>query len=401
MKHFDAIVLGLGAMGSSAVYQLAKRGSRVLGLDQYSPPHDRGSSHGETRITRLAIGEGAHYSPLALRSHEVWREIERKTGASLLTQIGCLVISSPAKTSFTHVEGFFQNTVAAAREHGIVHELLDAKEIRRRYPPFRIGNDELGYFEKDAGFLRPEACIRAELALARQHGALIHTGEKALAFHPSSGRVTVTTDQAVYGADRLILSAGPWLPGLLGGTLDACFRVFRQALFWFDIGSQAATFSPRCFPVFIWELAGKPQGIYGFPAIDGAEGGIKVATEHYGSITDASTVDRNVAPAEIEAMHRDYVEPYLAGVSDRCIKTTTCLYTVTSDFGFVIDSHPDSERVLVVSPCSGHGFKHSPAIGEALAEVVIDGETRFDLSAFSARRFAASAQVASGASLHG
>ena len=401
MKHFDAIVLGLGAMGSSAVYQLAKRGSRVLGLDQYSPPHDRGSSHGETRITRLAIGEGAHYSPLALRSHEVWREIERKTEASLLTQIGCLVISSPAKTSFTHVEGFFQNTVAAAREHGIVHELLDAKEIRRRYPPFRIGNDELGYFEKDAGFLRPEACIRAELALARQHGALIHTGEKALAFHPSSGRVTVTTDQAVYGADRLILSAGPWLPGLLGGTLDACFRVFRQALFWFDIGSQAATFSPRCFPVFIWELAGKPQGIYGFPAIDGAEGGIKVATEHYGSITDASTVDRNVAPAEIEAMHRDYVEPYLAGVSDRCIKTTTCLYTVTSDFGFVIDSHPDSERVLVVSPCSGHGFKHSPAIGEAIAEVVIDGETRFDLSAFSARRFAASAQVASGASLHG
>ena len=156
MKHFDAIVLGLGAMGSSAVYQLAKRGSRVLGLDQYSPPHDRGSSHGETRITRLAIGEGAHYSPLALRSHEVWREIERKTGASLLTQIGCLVISSPAKTSFTHVEGFFQNTVAAAREHGIVHELLDAKEIRRRYPAFRIGNDELGYFEKDAGFLRPE-----------------------------------------------------------------------------------------------------------------------------------------------------------------------------------------------------------------------------------------------------
>ena len=275
MKHFDAIVLGLGAMGSSAVYQLAKRGSRVLGLDQYSPPHDRGSSHGETRITRLAIGEGAHYSPLALRSHEVWREIERKTGASLLTQIGCLVISSPAKTSFTHVEGFFQNTVAAAREHGIVHELLDAKEIRRRYPPFRIGNDELGYFEKDAGFLRPEACIRAELALARQHGALIHTGEKALAFHPSSGRVTVTTDQAVYGADRLILSAGPWLPGLLGGTLDGCFRVFRQALFWFDIGSQAATFSPRCFPVFIWELAGKPQGIYGFPAIDGAEGGSK------------------------------------------------------------------------------------------------------------------------------
>ena len=401
MKHFDAIVLGLGAMGSSAVYQLAKRGSRVLGLDQYSPPHDRGSSHGETRITRLAIGEGAHYSPLALRSHEVWREIERKTGASLLTQIGCLVISSPAKTSFTHVEGFFQNTVAAAREHGIVHELLDAKEIRRRYPAFRIGNDELGYFEKDAGFLRPEACIRAELALARQHGALIHTGEKALAFHPSSGRVTVTTDQAVYGADRLILSVGPWLPGLLGGTLDACFRVFRQALFWFDIGSQAATFSPRCFPVFIWELAGKPQGIYGFPAIDGAEGGIKVATEHYGSTTDASTVDRNVAPAEIAAMHRDYVEPYLAGVSDRCIKTTTCLYTVTSDFGFVIDSHPDSERVLVVSPCSGHGFKHSPAIGEALAEVVIDGETRFDLSAFSARRFAASAQVASGASLHG
>jgi sarcosine oxidase len=392
MTRFDAIVLGLGAMGSAAAYQLAKRGSNVLGLDQFAPPHSQGSSHGDTRITRLAIGEGAHYTPLALRSHELWRQIERETGARLLEQTGALIISSAAKTSFTHVEGFFDNTIAAARKYGIAHELLDAAEIRRRYPPFKVVDDEVGYFEKDAGFLRPEACVRSQLALARNHGAQIHTEERAIAFDSSASGVTVTTSRARYAAERLILTAGPWLPQLLGGKLATYLRVFRQVLLWFDVDGDVSAFLPERFPVFIWELKGMPQGVYGFPALDGVRGGVKVATEHFGASTDPAQVDRGVAPGEVAATYRDYVRPYLAALSSRCLKAVTCLYTVTPDFGFLLDAHPESERVLIVSACSGHGFKHSPAIGEAVAELIVDGASRLDLSGFEAERFARGAR---------
>ena len=392
MKPFDAIVLGLGAMGSAAAYQLAQRGCKVLGLDQYTPPHSQGSSHGDTRITRLAIGEGAHYTPLALRSHELWRDIEGEAGVRLLEANGALIISSPAKTSFTHVEGFFENTVAAARQYGIAHELLDATEIRRRYPPFKLGDDEVGYFEKGAGFLRPEACVRTQLALASRHGAEIHTDERVTAIDWAAGTVSVTTVRSAYAAERLVLTAGPWLPELLAGNLATCFRVFRQVLFWFDVKGDVSAFLPERFPVFIRELKGMPQGVYGFPAVDGARGGIKIATEHFGATTDPARVARDVAPEEIAAMHRDYVAPYLAGLSARCVKAVTCLYTVTPDFGFVIDAHPECERVLVISPCSGHGFKHSPAIGEAVAELVVDGASRLDLSVFKADRFASAAR---------
>ena len=167
MKKYDAIVLGLGATGSAALYQLAKRGARVLGLDRYAPPHAYGSTHGDTRITRLAIGEGAHYTPLALRSHEIWRELERESGETLLTTNGGLIISSPNKQAFTHVDAFFANTVAAAERFGIAHERLDANAIRARFPEFKVGDDEYGYLERDAGYLRPEACVRVQLQGAR------------------------------------------------------------------------------------------------------------------------------------------------------------------------------------------------------------------------------------------
>lgn len=156
MDTYDAVILGLGAMGSAAAYQLAKRKARVLGLDQFAPPHALGSSHGDTRITRLAIGEGTHYTPLALRSHEIWREIEGETGADLLTVTGGLIVSSAASTARVHVADFFANTVAAAQKHGIAHELLESGDIRRRFPQFHIRDGEIGYYEAQAGFLRPK-----------------------------------------------------------------------------------------------------------------------------------------------------------------------------------------------------------------------------------------------------
>jgi sarcosine oxidase len=386
MDSYEFVVLGLGAMGSAALWQLAKRGRNVLGIDRYSPPHMHGSSHGETRITRLAIGEGPHYSPLAMRSHKIWRELEAATGATLLTTNGALIISSPARTAKLHVEEFFANTLAAARRYGIPHEILGSAEIRRRYPQFRVRDGELGYYEPGAGFLRPEACITAQLQLAKSLGAGVRTGESVLRFEVSGVRVVVHTDRQSVLADKLIICAGAWLPGLISPRYAAPFRILRQVLFWFAV-DDVRPYLPENCPVYIWELQGPAQAIYGFPAIAGPEGGIKVATQQYEETTTPDSIERNVSAAEISAMYRNNVAPFLTSVREHCLKTETCPYTQTPDSGFVICPHPESDRVMIASPCSGHGFKHSAAIGEVLAELAIDGKTRFDLSHFSLSRF--------------
>jgi sarcosine oxidase len=381
------LVLGLGAMGSAALYQLRKRGANVAGIDQFSPPHNFGSSHGETRVTRLAIGEGPHYSPLALRSHELWREIEDQTGSDLLTVTGGLIISSRSTSSHMHVADFFGNTVAAAETYGIAHEVLDAPTMRKRFPQFAVRDDEIGYYEYEAGFLRPEACIAANLALAEKYGAMIHRNEKVLGFEENSAGVTVRTDKDTYTADRLIVSAGAWLPQLIAPNYAQPFKVRRQVLFWFAPKDSIAPYECGKFPIYIWEIQGRPQAIYGFPAIDGPHGGIKIATAQYETETTPDAVDRTVSDAEKRAMY-DYIAPYFPGFSNICIKAAVCLYTVTPDAEFVIDTHPDMPRVTIASPCSGHGFKHSAAIGEALAELVLDSKSHLDLSPFKFKRFA-------------
>jgi sarcosine oxidase len=385
MVRYDTIVLGLGAMGSAALYQLAKSGARVLGIDRYDPPHDLGSTHGDTRITRLAIGEGTHYTPLVKRSHEIWREIERETRTDLLTQCGGLVVSSAASTAITHVAGFFDNTVTAARTYGIAHELLDTAALRTRFPQLAIRDGEKGYYEPQAGFVRPEACIRAQLDLARKHGAEIRTGETALVFNESAGAASLTTDHGTYDADRLIVTAGPWLPQLLGEKLGGYFEIYRQVLYWFDPGENIGAFRPDRFPVFIWEPQASRQGIYGFPAID--TDGVKIATEQYDVATTAQDAVLEVSAGEIAQMYETYVAPNFPGLTASCRKAMTCLYTVTPDSHFVIDWHPDMRRVIVASPCSGHGFKHSAAIGEALAALATGHESPFDLSPFGFARF--------------
>jgi len=382
MKAFDALVLGLGALGSAVLLQLARRGIRVLGVVRLAPPHTQGSSHGETRITRCAIGEGEHFTPLALRSHVLWREIESETGAKLLTTRGVLVLSSPARTSFTHVENFFANTVAAARKYHIAHEILDAEAIRRRYGQFRIRDDEIGYFEPGGGFLRPEACLAAQLELARHHGAEIHVNERVLSFAPRRADVVVTTDKDTYVAGQLVVAAGPWLPELLDASLARHFRIYRQALFWF--ADLAGLFGAGRFPVFIWELSGRRQSIYGFPDIDG--NGVKIATEQFDLATTAAAPGSEVGASEPAAMHAAYVAPFLPQLSATCTRASTCLYTVTADFGFVLDRHPESGRVIIASCCSGHGFKHSPALGEAVAEIIANGRSSIDLRPFEFAR---------------
>jgi sarcosine oxidase len=384
--RLHTIVVGLGEMGSAAVYQLAKRGQHVLGIDRFSPPHPFGSTHGETRITRQAIGEGVHYTPLAVRSQELWREIERATGRRLLTETGGLMISSPGTAASVHVADFFATTLAAATAYDIPHEILSAQQIRARFPPFNVQDDEIGYFEPHAGFVRPEACVRAQLELAEGHGATLHFGERVLTVHQDRAQVVVRTDAGAYVAEHVIAALGPWLPAFLPPEVAHYFAVTRQVLLWFAPKASVTPFLPAHFPVFIWQPHGLTQSIYGFPALDGAQEGIKVASAQYGETTTAETVTRAVTAEEIAAVYARLVAPCFPGLSSQCLKAMSCLYTVTPDAGFVIDRHPEYRSVWLVSPCSGHGFKHSAAIGEALAELVVHGTSRHDLSHFTIAR---------------
>jgi sarcosine oxidase len=382
----DVVVVGLGAFGSAVLYQLAKRGIRAIGIDRFTPPHTMGSSHGETRITRLAVGEGDAYAPLVRRSHALWREIEQHGGGNLFQETGGLIMA-PRDSSARHHgrENFVRRSIAIAARTGIAHEVLDAGEIAARYPQFQLRGDELGYFEPTAGVLSPERCIETQLRLAVQFGAVVRTGERVVAIDQHGGTVRVTTERGMLEASRCVVTAGPWLAGLLPAFRPLA-RVYRQVLHWFA-PLDPAKFAPGRFPVFIWMHGDQEEDyFYGFPI---AERGIdlKVATETYAREVDPDDVDRTVSANEPAAMYAQHVAGRLRTVTGRATRSAACLYTVTPDAGFIVDTLPDQDRVLVVSACSGHGFKHSAAVGEAIAQVVTSGASVIDLSPFGMGRF--------------
>ena len=384
----DIAVIGLGAVGSAALYQSAKLGARVIGIDRFEPPHDHGSSHGETRITRQAIGEGREFVPLVLRSNEIWDELESATGRDLITRNGGLILASPNIEGKHHgSSSFLAETVDAAKAFSIPHQQFSGDDIRRLYPQFRLASDEVGYFEPGAGFLRPEACVETQVAEAKRLGASVFTSETVLEIAPTGDTVRVRTDKDSYEAAKVILAAGPWIAKLLPPERAHHFLVYRQTLCWFALQQSFERYSPDRFPVFIWITGNRLQDmLYGFPAIDGAEGGLKIATERYESTVDPDAVPREVNEESVSEMYSEYIAPRLPEVSSQCLRTATCLYTVTPDAKFVIDYADASQNVLFASTCSGHGFKHSPAVGEFLAQRVLGLPTRIDLSVFALRR---------------
>jgi len=388
VNKFDTIVVGLRAIGSAAVYQLAKRGNKVLGLDRFSPPHANGSSHGESRIIRQAIGEGEEYVPLVLRSYELWREIEKATGRELLKITGGLTLKSQNSEGVLHGRlDFLDQAIRCAKKFNIRHEIFETADIRKRYPQFAV-TDERAYFEYETGFLRPELCIEAQLHLARKHGAVVQTNEMIVSVGSSADSgVTVQASRGAYSAEKVIITAGPWIARFLPTAYAHLFKVHRQVMYWFDIREDCrSTFAAPGSPIFIWIFAkGGEFGFYGFPTLDGKT--IKIATEKFTVITDPDHVQRGVSVEEKQSMYKDYVKGRLPGISDRCNAAASCLYTTTPDSNFVIDVHPDNDRIMIASPCSGHGFKHSAAIGEALAEQVIDGKSAIDISSFRMKRF--------------
>ncbi|MDC3743727.1 N-methyl-L-tryptophan oxidase [Pseudomonas syringae pv. syringae] len=380
-------VLGLGAMGAATAYQLAKAGVDVIGIDRYAPPHTQGSSHGDTRITRLSAGEGPQYLSLVRSSQRIWRELEALSGESLFEQCGVLVMTSSPAYDPEDVNDFTHQTIALARTYGVRHEVLAAAAIRERFPQFApVLDSAIGYFEPEGGFVRPERCIAVQLKLARKHGARLLTHETVTQLQAHGDQVQITTDKGSIIADKVVVSAGMWSAGLLGAPFSDLLRVCRQKLFWFEVQQEAAFAAPS--PSFILiHGPGDADVNYGFPPLPG-ENSMKVATEQYLETSAADRLDRTITAREEQEMFRTQVQGRIAGLTPKVVKSSVCAYTVTPDCHFIIDEHPHLKNVTVVSACSGHGFKHSAGLGLALAQRCIDGESDVDLSAFSLQRFA-------------
>ena len=384
----EVIVVGLGAAGAATLYRLARRGARVLGIDAFSPPHALGSSHGETRITRQAIGEGDDYVPLALRAHELWREIEAESGESLFEACGLTVIGRLDRpATHAHKPDFLRRTLGAALRFDIPHEVITPAECRARHPNLAVDDAESVYWEPGAGMLFPERCIGAQLALARRLGATIRTGEPVLSVEQVEGGVRVVTASRAYEAAQVVVAAGAWAPRLLGEPYGAMLAPYRQTLHWFAPQPSSASRAAR-WPVFIWMHGDAPEDwFYGFPQIPG-EAGVKIAAERFDALLEsADDVSRAVAPDEADAVWRHHIDGRLASLTRTCLRSSACLYTMAAEGRFVIGRDPERERIIVVSACSGHGFKHSAAIGEAVASLALDAQAPGILAPFHPARW--------------
>ena len=372
MSHTtDVIVVGLGAMGSAALYHLAQRGVRVVGFDRFAPPHALGSTHGLSRIIRESYYEHPHYVPLVQRAYELWADLERRSAHRLFHQTGGLMVG---ERDGVLVAG----ALRSAREHGLEHEELSAADVRRRFPGFAIPDGMNALYEPRAGILDPEGCVAAHLSLAVAAGAELLVNEPVVEWSNSGGRVRVVTRKGEYDAGRLALCAGAWTPALLDDE-SISLRIERQVMHWFT-PRDPQLFAPARCPIAMVEYA--PDRIFYF--VPDAGDGVKAAIHHEGETADPDTVRRDVEDEEVERV-RQLLKTYLPEAAGERRGSATCLYTNTFDGHFLITPHARYEEVLIVSACSGHGFKFASAIGEAVADILM-GTPRPDLLPFGRER---------------
>ncbi|MBM3847915.1 MAG: N-methyl-L-tryptophan oxidase [Verrucomicrobia bacterium] len=374
-KNYEVAVIGLGGMGSATVWQLARRGTKVIGFEQFDPVHARGSSHGQTRVIRQAYFEHPAYVPLLLRAYELWRETERESGRQLLTLCGGLMMGSEKSEVVS-------GSIRSARQHGLGHEVLDAGEIRYRWPQFCVPKDHIALFEKEAGVVRAELSVQTHLELAESHGADLLFNQAELRWEcKDSGGFRIFTKGQSFEAGRLILTPGPWASRMLP-DIGVEFRVERQVLFWFQPTSGVRHFLPGRFPIYIWENAAGLQP-YGFPSLDGPRGGVKIA---FFRIPDADrcdpdSVDRTHRRSD-ENLMRQVMREFLPSLEGPLLHSTVCLYTCTPDLHFRMGLHPRVPDLYFAAGFSGHGFKFCSVVGEILADLATKGTTRNDLSLF-------------------
>ena len=370
-SSYNAIVVGLGAMGSATLYHLARRGWRVLGLEQLTPANTMGSSHGDSRIIREMYFEHPLYVPLVQRAYDLWSELESESGKSLMTINGGLMIGPP--------DGFVvQGTIRSATEHKLAYEVLDPAETHRRFPAFELADNLVAVLDPRAGYLDPEACVNAHVDLSRSAGAEVRFDEPLLSWIPEGNGVRVTTPKGDYAADFLVMAGGAWNRHLLR-DINLDLRIERQVVFWFDPELDNNLFDKSRFPIYAFEYTAG-HFCYGFPRL---ARGVKAAGMHTGEITfNPEDVRRSISADEVEPL-RSALRPVLPRLANAPVgESATCLFTNTSDNDFLIDFHPAYRQVLISSPCSGHGFKFSSAIGELQADLLMTGKTRFDLSPF-------------------
>jgi sarcosine oxidase len=368
----DVIVVGLGAMGSAIARALARRGRRVIGLDRFSPPHRLGSSHGRSRIIREAYFEQPAYVPLVQRAYELWAELERESGRQLLRRTRGLMVGPPDGT-------LVRGALRSAHAHGLAYEELSGPEIRRRFAAFTPEPGTKGVLEPRAGVLFPEACIEAALEGAARAGAELRVDDEVQEWRPDGDAVRVRSARGAWSAGHVVLAAGAWLTRLVP---DLPLTVERQVLHWFEPLRDQALLAPDACPIALWELDGG-RIFYTFPDLGD---GVKAAIHHDGETTDIERVRREATP-EDETVVRSLLARVVPAAAGPVRESCVCLYTNTPDHDFLIDRHPEHAQVLIVSPCSGHGFKFAPVVGEVVADLVTEGRSRFDLRPFSLARF--------------
>ena len=379
---FDVIVVGVGGMGSAACWQLARRGQRVLGLERFDIPHAMGSSHGLTRIIRLPYWQGGPYVPMLKRAYALWREAETAYGEQLLFLTGLIQGGPDGGDDFAE-------TLACCRENGFAHEILDAGEVNRRFAGFDLPPDHRLLYQPDGGFVASERAILAHVTLAQAAGADIRARERMLEWTPlAGGGIRVRTDRGRYDAGRLVIAAGSWLGDLLPALRKLAVPE-RQVVGWFQ-PDEPEKYLPAAFPVTILFAE---EGSYYLTPIWGAPG-VKIGRHHHlGERGPVEALARD-AGAEDEATLRRCLARYLPGANGPVMALRTCRYTVTPDEHFMIDALPGNEEVVVVSPCSGHGYKFASVVGEIVADLVTAGRSAFDLSMFKLGRFFAPAAIA-------
>ncbi|WP_179130918.1 N-methyl-L-tryptophan oxidase [Candidatus Entotheonella palauensis] len=382
MEHFNLIVVGLGAMGAATLYQAAKQGAQVLGIDRFQPPHTQGSTHGETRMTRLAVGEGPQYVPLVKRSHEIWQALTEETGQPLLYLCGLYTTAPKGTGGAGHYGDFVDRVAEIAEAQNLPYERLTAAEVRQRHPAYNVPDSNDAILDPNGGVIDCEAAVQVQLQLAQQLGAKALFNTMVVDVVPESSGVQVKTAETTFTADQVVVAAGGWVRSFLPNRLHSHFCVTRQVIYWMEV-DDPAPFAPEHFPAMIWPGLTDDEYLGVFPMLPNRTPGLKVQTEKRNLDSNPDTVDREVSEAELNEFVDVAMRDKVKGVKQKCLSAKVCLYTETPDHHFVVDHHPDSDRIIVVSPCSGHGFKHSAALGEGVAQWALNGQSQIDLSAFS------------------
>ena len=374
-RQFDVIVVGVGSMGSAVCYQLAKRGVRVLGLDQFALPHSYGAHHGMSRMIRMAYFEHPDYVPLLRRAYELWEELQHDSNTQLLYKTGALYIGEPAST-------LIRGVVRSAEEHALDYDLLDMAEMEQRFPQIRLRPDQQAFFEQPAGFLIPELAITSHIKGARRHGASIHTNEEVRRWTPDVNGVIVETAQRRYHSRQVIFTGGAW-SGKLVRKLGVELRVTLQQQCWVA-PRKPERFQLGKLPAWYIETYGG-HGYYGFPLLPG-QSGMKIALHAPGTSTDIEEANRTVDPQINQNLHA-YLRDHLPDAAGTILDSSVCLYTNSPDSHFIVDRHPEYAQVLVACGFSGHGFKFCPVIGEILADLALHGRSELPIEFLGLARF--------------